>query len=572
MVNGVYAGTLFEVIGEEAWTSLRAHMDRREYAPGEVLIARGTLEPEFHIVTAGTVSIAATSPQGVRRELGALGPGESLGDMSLLTGEPASADVIAATAVTTYAIAQERLAGIGDTRTRLIEALAMLLASRLRHANERLIAQHSAEIHLVRCPAALAPAIARLPAEVAAVVDAAVLVVLAGSAYERTVADAMAADRVSVWALDDGDVPDLPRMLQRVSHEYDQAIVIAQSDAGGLGVTDVVSNISVRDESGTADGDTVVVSARPWTQPVLRELSARLGGSVMGVVTPSGKPPSRGDNVRKLARVLTKRQVGLALGAGAAKGIAHIGVLRALADLGIEVDMLSGTSIGAAIASGRAAGYEPEELTDMAARIAARAVRPTLPLHSFLSNKGLRDELERIGRGRRFEDLDIPLAICATDIYRRCDVTFTSGAVWPRILASMAIPGIYPALRGRNSYLVDGAVLNPVPSKQCRDLGAGIVIGVRLTGRQTSPRDDLEGMPSRPLATETIMRCLEIMHNRVSELSGTDADATIEVCIERGGLRDFARASEIAEAGYAATMASRDTLAAVMPYARKATG
>jgi NTE family protein len=569
MENGVYAGTLFDVIGEEGWASLRAHMERREYAPGEVLIARGTLEPEFHIVTTGTVSVTAKSPQGVRRELGALGPGESIGDMSLLTGEPASADVVATTPVTTYAIAQDRLAGMGETRSRLIEALAMMLASRLRHANERLVAQHSADIHLVRCPADIAPSIVRLPAEMAAVVDAAVLVVLAGNAYARTVADAMAGDRVSVWALDDGDIADLPRMLQRVSHEYDQAIVISETEPE-IGAIEAVSRVSVRDEHSGTTGDVVVVTERPWTQPAVRDLSARLRANVVGVVPVNGKRPAHGDNVRKLARVLTKRQVGVALGAGAAKGLAHIGVLRALDDMGIEIDVVSGTSIGSAIAGGFAAGYELGELTEIVARIAARAVRPTVPLHSFLSNKGLRDELERVGGGRRFEDLDIPLAICATDIFRRCDVTFTSGPVWPRILASMAIPGIYPALRGRNSYLVDGGVLNPVPSKQCRDLGAGIVIGVRLTGRQTSPRDELEGTPSRPLATETIMRCLEIMHNRVSELSGTDADATIEVCIDKGGLRDFSRASEIAEAGYDGTIAARDTLAAVMPYTRKA--
>jgi NTE family protein len=193
-------------------------------------------------------------------------------------------------------------------------------------------------------------------------------------------------------------------------------------------------------------------------------------------------------------------------------------------------------------------------------------VRPTLPIHSFLSSKGIREELERIGAGRRFEDLDIPLVVTATDIFRRCEVTFTEGVVWPRLLASMAIPGIYPALRSAQSFLVDGAVLNPVPARQVRDLGAGIVVGVRLTGSRTSPREDLDIKPGKPLATETIIRCLEIMQNRLSELSRNDSDVTIEVCLERGGLRDFDRAVEIAQGGYDATMAARAELAAVMPY------
>jgi NTE family protein len=370
-------------------------------------------------------------------------------------------------------------------------------------------------------------------------------------------------------------------MLRRVAHEYDRIIIFSTepliAEAYEVTTSAVLLHEAERfegpdgiDAPQSAPQAVIALTSRPWSVTTLRELTQRAGAPVIAAIPSGESKHGPGDPVAKLARVITKRQVGVALGAGAAKGIAHLGVLRALDTLGVDIDMFSGSSIGAAIAAGRAAGYDHDELSDIATRIAARAVRPTLPLHSFLSNRGLRDELERIGQGRRFEDLDLPLAVCATDIFRRCDVTFTTGPVWPRILASMAIPGIYPALRGRNSYLVDGAVLNPVPTTQCRELGAGVVIGVRLTGRQTSPRDDLDVMPSRPLATETIMRCLEIMHNRVSELSGTDADATIQVCIDKGGLRDFSRSSEIADAGYAATMEARDSLAAAMPYIGKA--
>src|SRR5262249_49921995 len=153
-----------------------------------------------------------------------------------------------------------------------------------------------------------------------------------------------------------------------------------------------------------------------------------------------------------------------------------------------------------------------------------------------------------------------------TDIFRRSAVTFTSGLVWPRILASMAIPGIYPPLRTSDSYLVDGAVLNPVPARQCRELGAGVVIGVRLTGEATSPREALDQRPSRPYAIDTIMRSLEIMQNHVSEMSRNDADVMIEVCLDRGGLRDFGRATEIAEEGHRAVIAAVPSLHSVLPY------
>jgi NTE family protein len=122
------------------------------------------------------------------------------------------------------------------------------------------------------------------------------------------------------------------------------------------------------------------------------------------------------------------------------------------------------------------------------------------------------------------------------------------------------------------SYLVDGGVLSPVPVRQCRELGAGIVIGIRLTAKGTSPRDQLERKPGRPFAVETIMQTFEIMLNRISEVSSELADVNIEVCIEgAGGLRDFKRGREMAEAGYRAAMAAAPSIRSVMPYTRAAT-
>jgi NTE family protein len=207
-----------------------------------------------------------------------------------------------------------------------------------------------------------------------------------------------------------------------------------------------------------------------------------------------------------------------------------------------------------------------EELSQIVTRAASRAVRPTLPVRSFLSNAGIKEELKRLSGDRRIEDLDLPLAVVATDIFRRAEVTFTSGLLWPRLLASMAIPGVYPPSPANGSFLVDGGVLRPVPVQQCRALGAGVVIGVRLTATHTSPRDSLDYSPSMPLAMETMMRTFEIMLNRISEVSHEQADVNIEICVEgTGGIRDFRRGDEIAAAGYEATMSARTDIEAAVP-------
>ena len=287
----------------------------------------------------------------------------------------------------------------------------------------------------------------------------------------------------------------------------------------------------------------------------------------MAVLPPNAAISDAPAPVAKLARVLTHRQVGLALGAGAAKGLAHLGVLRALDELAVPIDVVAGCSIGSAVAAGIAAGMRADELMEATARVASRAVRPTLPLRSFLSNRGIKEELKRLSGDRRIEDLDLPLAVIATDLFRRTAVTFTSGPVWPRLLASMAIPGVYPPSAALGSFLVDGSVLHPVPVRQCRELGAGLVIGVRLTGSHTSPRDKLDEKPKRPLAIETIMRSLEIMVNHLSELSHENADVNIEVRIDGGGgVRDFKRGDEIADVGYQTVIAAAPALAEAMPY------
>jgi NTE family protein len=202
-------------------------------------------------------------------------------------------------------------------------------------------------------------------------------------------------------------------------------------------------------------------------------------------------------------------------------------------------------------------------------RIASRARRFTMPLHSFLSSQGIREELQSFGNAR-FEELELPLAVVATDIYRRCEVTFTTGVVWPAVLASMALPGIYPPIHARGSYLVDGGLLSPVPAKQARALGAGVVVGVRLTGKSTSPKDTLDFSPSRPLATDTMMRAMEIMHNRISEMSNDQADTNVEVSLEGGGLSDFKRGREYVEQGYRDTMAEADKIVSAVPVERAA--
>jgi NTE family protein len=556
------------LLGEDAWTALTRHMVTRAFQPGDTIVERGELAPDFHVIDTGAAAVIASTAHGERRELGRLGPGDCVGEMSLLTGEPASADVVAVTPVKAFGASQQLIGDLGELRLGLISALSTILASRLKHANERLLSRRAANIVTICGSADDVATLSGLPAAVADITREQIVVVVASDVLTDAVRTIVGdAKGVSVQAVPQSE-PLVP-VLDHITRQHQHVIVVGdessqlETDAPESAVYHLVRLDGARVETPphAAGGGVIAIGPAPWTVPGVRELSERTGRKVAAIVN-----PGNGD-MQRVARVLTRRTVGVAFGAGAAKGLAHLGVLRAFQEMGVPIDAVSGASIGAAVAAGVAARTPVDELEELVNRVAARVVRPAVPVYSLLSNAGIKEEIHRAAGETRIEDLDLPLAIVAVDIFRRAEVTFTSGLVWPRIVASTAIPGVYPATAALGSFLVDGGILTPVPARQCRELGADIVIGVRLTATRTSPRERLDRQPGKPLAVEAMIRAFEIMQNRISEISHEPSDVTIEVSVEgTGGLRDFKRGAEIALVGHRAARGAADALTEAIPY------
>lgn len=565
-------GPLNRVLGASAWASLRERMHESTYAIGERLVVQGELRPDFFLIVEGVASVTAATSRGDRRELGKILAGECAGEMSLLTGEPASAEVSALTQVRVLSISLEELGGLGSIRAELFEALSAILATRLKLANERLVAHEIAVVRIVCCPPDLMGALSELPDAIAATTTGRTAVVIVGQALASSV-PSFSARGFEVRIINDGAA----HIADAVSSDAGEILILC--DEAGFRAADALDarrfhivdgNVRIADVQHHHEGALVVVGDAPWTMPTIRRLSESYGRPVAGIIPrTSGRDGAPRRPIDKLARTITDRTVGVAFGAGAAKGLGHLGVLRALEDLDMPIDMVSGCSIGSAVAACVASHMPVDQFGEIVSRVAKRAFRPTIPIHSFLSNSAIKDELRHVVGEQRIEDLELPLSIVAVDIYRRAAISFTSGLLWPRIAASMAIPGVYPASAGMGSYLVDGGVLSPVPVRQCRELGAGIVVGIRLTATKTSPRDDLDFKPKKPFAVEAFIRSFDIMLNRISEMSREPADVNVEVCIEgTGGIRDFERVGEISEQGYAATMGAARDLHARLPYVR----
>ncbi len=178
-----------------------------------------------------------------------------------------------------------------------------------------------------------------------------------------------------------------------------------------------------------------------------------------------------------------KGRIGLALGGGAARGWAHIGIIKALAEAGIVPDIITGTSIGAVVGGCHLAG-RLDELEGFARSLNRRRVMSLLDFNlagtGLITGDKLGALLERHIGNRTIEDLPQPFAAVATELGTGHEVWLRKGGLVAAMRASYALPGIFPPVSINHRWLFDGALVNPIPVSVCRALGARYVIAVNL--------------------------------------------------------------------------------------------
>jgi NTE family protein len=279
--------------------------------------------------------------------------------------------------------------------------------------------------------------------------------------------------------------------------------------------------------------------------------------------------------------VRQRARVGLALGSGSARGMAHIGVIRALEEAGIRPDLVCGTSVGAMVGAAYAAG----ELDAFEEWVVALRIREMVGLMDVNLRSGLiKGErlMEFFGRtfvDRPIGELAVPFAAVATSLHSGQEVWLREGSTVDAVRASIALPGLLaPALRD-GSLLVDGGLVDPVPVSLARAMGADVVIAVDLgsdiIGRHLLSdipperpvsmmggwirklQDDfgvpppLPGEPTLPSLLDVLASSLNIMQVRIarSRMAGDPPDVVVAPRLAHLGLLDFHRAAEAIEEG-----------------------
>ncbi len=277
--------------------------------------------------------------------------------------------------------------------------------------------------------------------------------------------------------------------------------------------------------------------------------------------------------------------IGLALGSGAARGWSHLGVLRALANLGVRVDVVSGCSIGALVGAALASGRS-DQLESWVRALDWQDVVSMLDV-SFRGGLIRGDRVVQYCAehffASDFASLNLPFACVATELHTGREVWLREGKVAEAVQSSIALPGLFsPVLRG-GRVLVDGGLVNPVPVSLCRALGAEIVIAVELgsgvvgRARRQNPTtaDDDHGWAQRlfgaigltkseretvgqvselPSLPDVVTTSINIMQMRIarSRLAGEPADVVISPRVAHLNMMEFDRANEAIEEGEAA--------------------
>lgn len=252
-------------------------------------------------------------------------------------------------------------------------------------------------------------------------------------------------------------------------------------------------------------------------------------------------------------------KIGLALGGGFARGLAHIGILKVFEEERIPIDFLAGTSVGALIGAGYASGVSAEELAEIASKVRFNDFsRWTFSRFGLFSNDKMSAFLHRYLRCKTFEDLRIPLSVTATDIVTGEPAVFTTGDLVDPVRASCAYPGMFQPVKIGDQLLVDGLLAYAVPVKPARSMGADRVIAVHLAANWVKARGPRH-------VFDVIGQCFSIAQDKMSESWRGNSDLIVEPDIGEFGYDDFLRARELVKAGEVAMRAALPKLREWLP-------
>jgi NTE family protein len=307
----------------------------------------------------------------------------------------------------------------------------------------------------------------------------------------------------------------------------------------------------------------------PFILPVEPGLIGADAETIARFLTSQVTPASR--VLGRLTRKVLGATVGIALGGGGAFGIAHVGVLSALTEAGVPIDLVAGTSMGSIVAIGYAAGLEPSSMLSIAGRIgnvrtALSAIDPSLSGTGLLTGRRLVSIFSPLIPKHSFEELELPCRVVAMDVETGERVDIGSGRLDDAFRASCSIPVLFKPVQVGGRTLVDGGMIDPVPTDVVREMGADVVIAVNVVPQlqrgvstaisrtfkrvnRLNPLSYFSGTRDAPDIVDVFMNSLQTTEYELGHFKSLAADVLISVDMAEFTWIDFHRAQEIIERG-----------------------
>jgi NTE family protein len=252
-------------------------------------------------------------------------------------------------------------------------------------------------------------------------------------------------------------------------------------------------------------------------------------------------------------------RLGLALGGGAARGFAHVGVLQVLEEAGIKADLVVGTSAGSLVAAFYASGKTGTQLQRVAETMEEVTITDwTVPLlgRGMMRGDALSRYVSQQTGGRRIEELKIPLGIVATDLRTGEGVLFQRGDLGTAVRASSSVPSVFEPVRIGTREFVDGGLVSPVPVRYARQMGADYVLAVDISSTpEAAKTDDM---------FHILMQTFTIMGKSINAFELKEADLVVRPALNQVGSADFSARRRSIEAGRAAMLQALPKLRAAL--------
>jgi predicted acylesterase/phospholipase RssA/CRP-like cAMP-binding protein len=587
---------LFEGLDAAVLTDILGRLQPRHFAPRMAICREGEPGTSMFILQSGVAQVligAAERPVPVAR----LRRGDVIGEMSLLTGEPRSATVIANVATEVLELSQETFTTLVAHHPALVTNLSRILSRRLAQRSLQQVQSRLGEpVALVVAQSAMALAADVIEATVAASPRKVAVLDLTGSLSEiRGTSNSSYQPRSR---LDEPTVASALAVLDDLLADHGTVLVVAASVRGpAAGDSVPTSEGAAKTWRAIPEADlplllehtdrVIVLATEAEVRPLVPLLAPAADRLELALLTaaPDQAPQTvaglrvvraidpaysgcKADfksvprQVAWLGRHLSRTKLGLALGAGGAKGYAHVGALYVLEEAGYTVDYVAGSSIGALVGAWLALGMKAAEID----ALMRRSFSPESVAAMFkLSMSGMSAGLEVHARmcrestgDRTFADLQIPLVAMAVDLTTRQPAPIREGPLWQALLASTALAGLFPPYERGRQRLVDGLALVPVPTGAVREAGADIAVSVNLMNREMLPAWPGQSPPAPSPARsgsrmlETLLEVMDLSQVDSSTRHAALADVAIIPRFGPGSWRDFHLADLFLTAGRSA--------------------